>query len=264
MANPEIKRFNWCGHEWVTCMEGGRPIHPDNPWYYIDGSEVVMYRDGSIRLNLAYRPTEITWYNSGWTDKVTYKPTIACGLIRSVEAFPVNNSFECDVMMPIGKNLWFSFWLTACDSWPPEIDIFEGYTDENGSYLDELAFHWRFPFIYRNMRFESNVHYTDKKGVHRQVGPKGIHPKNIRMFPYIYKEWQHFKCIWKEDYITFSVNDIVVRTIRNKKVLEKMKTKGMWAVFNIWPNDKFDLAEEGNIKSYDAPFVIKNFKVNKV
>ena len=43
-----------------------------------------------------------------------------------------------------------------------------------------------------------------------------------------------------------------------------MKTKGMWAVFNIWPNDKFDLAEEGNIKSYDAPFVIKNFKVNKV
>ena len=263
MANPDIKILNWCGHKWETCMENGRPIHPDNPWYYIDGSKVSV-NDNTIYLNIGREAKTITWWNKEGTEKIAYKSTIACGLIKSVEAFPVNSSFECDVMMPIGKNLWFSFWLTACDNWPPEVDIFEGYTDENGSYLDKLAFHWKFPFIYRSMRFESNVHYTDNKGVHRQVGPKGVHPNNIRMYPFIYKEWQHFKCEWRNDSIKFFVNDHLVRTVRNKKVLSKMETKGMWVIFNIWPNDKFDLSRKGDIKSFSFPFIIKDFKLNKI
>ncbi len=257
-TNPEINRFKWCGHQWETCMESGRPIHPDDPRYYIDGRQVAKFND-AIHLSLAHNPISFIW---GWYDKNVYAPDVACGLIKSVEAFPVNTSFECDVMMPKGNNLWFSFWLTACDSWPPEIDVFEGYTDQDGSYYDKLAFHWKFPFLYKNLRFESNVHYTDSKGVHRQIGPKGIHERYLKRS--LSSSWNHFKCCWKEDFITFSINDVVVRTIKNKKTLSKMKTSGMWVIFNIWPNDKFDTSKDGDIMSFVSPFKIRNFKVNKI
>ena len=31
--------------------------------------------------------------------------------------------------LPYGDNLWPAFWMWSWDSWPPEIDIFEGYTN---------------------------------------------------------------------------------------------------------------------------------------
>lgn len=261
MALPENKKITWCGCKWQTCMEGNRPIHPDYPWYYIDGSQVKTLNN-EVHLSIAHKPTSFLWWNSGWKEKVEYNPVIASGLIKSVKAFPVNSSFECDVMMPEGNNLWFSFWLTACDDWPPEIDIFEGYTDHNGSYHDKLGLHWRFPFIYRNVRVESNVHYNDALDLHRQIGAEGVHEKRLHL-P-LCSQWNHFKCCWKEDFITFSINDVVVRTVTNKKVLSKMKTSGMWVIFNVWPNDKFDLSENGDVKKFKRAFIIKNFKVKKI
>lgn len=259
MANPEIQKITWCGHKWETCMENGRPIHPDNPWYYIDGSNVSVINN-DLYLRIRRNARTITWWNKDWTEKVEYHPTISCGLVKSVEAFPVNSSFECYVMMPRGNNLWFSFWLTACDNWPPEIDIFEGYTDSKGSYLDKLGLHRQFPFIYRNVRFESNVHYSDNKDVHRQIGPEGVHEKYIEGF----HRFNHFKCEWREDSIKFYINNHLVRTVRNKKVLSKMETAGMHVIFNIWPNDRFDLSRKGDTNSFSYPFIIKDFKVHKI
>lgn len=259
MANPEIQKIKWCGHEWETCMEHGRPIHPDNPWYYIDGREACVINN-DLYLGMARNSRKIKWWNKDWTEKVEYDSTIACGLVKSVDAFPVNSSFECDVMMPCGRNLWFSFWLTACDNWPPEIDIFEGYTDNKGSYLDKLGLHWQFPFIYRNVRMESNVHYSDNEGVHRQVGSQGVHKKYIEGI----HRFNHFKCEWREDGIKFYINGNLVRTVRNKKVLPKMETAGMHVIFNIWPNNEFDMSKNGDIRYFYFPFIISNFKVNKI
>lgn len=242
-------------------MEGNRPIHPDSPWYYMDGNQVKQFNN-ELYLFIEHKPTSFLWWNKGWKERVEYNPDIACGIVRSENTFPINSSFECDVMMPEGNNLWFSFWLSACDNWPPEIDIFEGYTDHNGSYHDKLGLHWKFPFLYKNVRVESNVHYTDDKGIHRQIKPKGVHEKYLRQ-P-LRSRWNRFKCCWKDDFITFSINDVVVRTVTDEKVLSKMKTKGMWVIFNVWPNDKFDLSKNGDIKSFKRPFIIKNFEVKKI
>lgn len=255
-----INTINWCRYVWETCMENGRPIHPEYPWYYMDSNQVRTF-NSEVHLYMQYKPQTISWYNKEWTEKVDYHPSIACGLIRSKNIFTVNSSFECDVMMPAGNNLWFSFWLTACDAWPPEIDIFEGYTDKKGSYYDRLAFHWQFPFLYRNVRVESNVHYKDN-GINRQAKPKGVHSRYFNHK--IQSQWNHFKCTWKENIIAFSINDVVVRTITDMNILSRMKTKGMWVIFNVWPNDSFDLSEYGDITTFSRPFIIKNFKAKKI
>ena len=257
------EEFKWCRYTWETCMESNRPIHPDYPNNYYN--KKCVYKDLStndIVLNIAYGPKKIIWWDKTWKNKVEYNPTIACGLIKTVETIPVNNSIECEVLAPTGPNLWFSFWLTACDNWPPEIDIFEGYTDENSSYFDKLKFHWKFPFIYRDVRMESNVHYKKDKGVHKSTTAKGEH-KSFFNLP-LQDCWNNFKCNWYEDKIEFYINGKLHRVITDKKVLSKMKTEGMWAIFNIYPGDKFNYSVNRDIQKFGYSYRIRDFKVTKL
>lgn len=258
---PPVKTIDWCGYRWVSAMEGNRPVHPERPWYYMDGKRVFKFNN-EIHLSIAHDPAKFIWYKSNWKDQALYEPNIACGVIRSATTFTVDTSFECEVKMPIGKNLWFSFWLTACDDWPPEIDIFEGYTDKYADYFDKIGLHWKFPFVYRNMRFESNIHYKNKHQEHRHIGAKGVHEKYIKHKPQ--SQWNRFRCDWRNNAITFYINEKLVRTITNKRVLSAMQTQGMWAIFNIWPNDQFDVSKDGDIKSFVQPFIIRNFKTRKI
>lgn len=254
------KEFKWCGYTWETCMKSERPIHPDNPNYYYSKDCVHLYNNNII-LNLKYAPIIIEWWDKNWTNKTKYVSKIACGLIKSIETISVNNRIECDILAPTGPNLWFSFWMTACDDWPPEIDIFEGYTDENKSYEDKLKLHWKFPFLYKDIRMESNVHYKNN-GIHKQVRPLGVHRKYLNL-P-LQNKYNNFRCDWREDSIEFYINNHLVRKITNKKVLSKMNTKGMWVIFNVFPNNKYDFNGIGDISRFGYSYVISNFKVTKL
>lgn len=258
------KTFEWCGYTWETCMESGRPIHPDTPWMYINKSCCYPSICGDNRyiLTIHHSPTEFEWWDKNWENKIKYNPTIACGLMKTIETIPVNSSIECEVRMPCGVNLWPSFWLTACDNWPPEIDVFEGYTNKKGSYMDKLKFHWKWPFLYREVRMESNVHYTDDSGTHRQVSPKGD-KKDIFNLP-LEEKWNHFRVEWREDNIKFFINNKLHRIVDDKKVLDKMKTKGMWVIFNVFVSNNFNIDKYGDILNYYNGMSIKNFKVNKL
>lgn len=257
------KEFEWCGYTWETCMESGRPIHPDYPNnYYSKDCVYVDKHNEDLVLNIQYKPTSFTWYEKGWKGQKVYKPVIACGVAKSIETIPVNSSIECEVLAPTGANLWFSFWLTACDNWPPEIDIFEGYTDKKGSYFDRLKFHWKFPFIYKDIRMESNVHYKNNKDEHKSITAKGEH-KSFFNLP-LQDMWNHFKCNWHEDKIEFYINGKLHRTVTDKKVLSKMQTEGMWAIFNVYPSDKFNYKVNGDIQKFGYSYRVRDFKVTKL
>lgn len=251
------KEFELWGWKWETCMEGGRPLHPSDPRYYINKNNVIINND-ILTLTMDYNPKTIKWYGLGWTlPKIDYTPKYSCGLIKSVDTVKVNSIIEVDLKFPKGANLWPSFWLTACDSWPPEIDIVEAYTDKKGSYKDGWNFHWKWPFIYRELRFETNVHYRGNNNEHLSTGAVAVHPKVINK-P-IEESWNNFKCIWTESYIKIFINNNLVRFINDPYVLKKMKTEGMWVIFNIWPNKKFQKSDLIN-----PMFKIKNFKVTKL
>ena len=258
MQNPEIKMFDWCGLTWITAMESNRPIAPSSPWYYYDGSHVHIDDYDRLYLHIAHDPRVINWYDSNWNKKVDYNATIGCGMIRSLDTIPVNSIVECTVKMPAGVNLWPSFWMTACDAWPPEIDVFEGYTNKKGSYKDGWNIHRKFPFLYREIRMESNVHYKGDLNEHLWAGAKAVHPKMFNL-P-LEDSWNHFRCVWREDVIEIYINGKLTRTIDDPYILSKMKTQGMWVIFNVWPNDKFSLSPDGDIRKFTSPFVIKDFK----
>lgn len=249
------KEFELWGWKWETCMESGRPLHPGDPRYYVNQDNVIINNNDSITLTIKREPQTINWYDVGWkTPKINYTPEYACGLIKSIDTVPVNSIIEADLMFPRGANLWPSFWLTACDAWPPEIDIVEGYTNKGGSYKDGLGLHWQWPFLYREYRIETNVHYKGEEKEHLQTGAKCVHPKVLNL-P-LEENWNRFKCIWTESSIEIYINDKLVRFINDKYILSKMKTDGMWVIFNIWPNKVYK-----NDSTCEHRFSIKNFKV---
>lgn len=251
------EEFEFWGWKWETCMENERPLHPNNPRYYIDCDNVITLANSNLCiLSMEFKPTCINWWDSKWKTKIDYYPKYSAGCIKSIDTVQVNSIIEADLKFPAGENLWPSFWLTACDSWPPEIDIVEGYTDSKGSYKDGLNFHWHWPFIYREYRLESNVHYKGINEEHFQVGAKAVHPKVLNL-PLEYN-WNHFKCVWTSNSIRIYINDNLVREVTDESVLSRMKTKGMWVIFNIWPNDKY------NLTTHKHFYLIKDFKVTKL
>lgn len=76
--------------------------------------------------------------NFRWTDnKLTAKDgTIiknGIGFIVSKDSYGYGD-YEWEILMPLGVGLWPAIWISAKNSWPPEIDLMEGYSDENGKY----------------------------------------------------------------------------------------------------------------------------------
>ena len=104
--------IDFCNLQWTTAMEGGRLIHTGQPWMWYD-CEAVYERSGVVELSVYREPNTI----HHWDGK-TYNPTVACGLLRSVDTFGYG-TFSARIMLPKGRNLWPAFWLVGSgEPWP--------------------------------------------------------------------------------------------------------------------------------------------------
>jgi hypothetical protein len=246
--------FSWCGYTWKSTMDGNRLIHPSYPWYWYSSEEnvLVRMRNGEIHFYCKYNPKDIKHYNGN-----IYHPTYEAATIRSVENFGYGE-FSCEMVMPKGKNLSASFWLSGNGNWPPEIDIEEGWTEEKNTWfrIGENYFPWFKP----SWRTTTNVHYRENDLTKTHVGSRNIsyckQPKDPA------ENWIEYKCVWKPNSITFYANGKEVRKITGKvcrKMVENLNNpeKGfnMNVIFNVWPGNP----ETHNIE-ITQPMKIRNFK----
>ena len=74
--------FIWCGYNWKVEMEGGRIIHPSQPWMWYDSENVMLEKNNVLNLTLENKPKDVKYW-----DGSIFKSTIACGTIRSTESF---------------------------------------------------------------------------------------------------------------------------------------------------------------------------------
>ena len=225
--------FNWCGCTWKSQMDGGRIIHPTYPWYWYSSSDNVLKRDKNDMLELFIKknPKDV----KHWDGNI-YHPTYEVATIRSVEDFGYG-TFSCKMMMPTGKNISASFWLSGSGNWPPEIDIEEGFLEG-----DKGWFRWTenyFPYLKPSWRTTTNVHFRDDNMNKTHIGSRNISYLKQSKDPS--ENWIEYKCTWKPNLITFYANDKVVRTVTGKECKQltqniKDPEKG-WKVnviFNVW------------------------------
>ena len=240
-----MKTFNLMGFDWQCCMEGGRIIHPDLPYVYYDENKISC-QDGVVRLELGTpsQPSVTYW------DGTVYYPQYGGGLLRSVDTFSYG-TFSAEILTPKGNGLWASFWLCGEGSWADhgEIDICEGYSDNNYFRLFTPYFPWLNP----SWKTTNNVHYCIDNE-HKQIGSRSV---PIIKQPYNPTEdFIKYECRWTPDEIVIYVDGRKIRkdTKAVKYFLHDQGDK-MRVIFNVLCENP-----DNHEVSITTPMLIKNFK----
>lgn len=257
--NTKYPIIDWCGIEWHSDMEDGRKIHPNNPYYYYHPSCIRSDSNG-VTLTIKDRPAEV--HNWNQSDGVNYHPRYAVGLLRSVKSFGYGD-FELKCILPKGRGLWSAFWLTHTETWPPEIDVFESYSNVFGGYV-------YFPLkVCRNplsigYKIQPNIHYGTCPD-NRMVG---VENAKLSVFDKPAKNISTFKLVWRPCEISIYYNNVLVKHINDithKEVFQQIDSSPcMDVIFDIFPSD--DMDKSGQLKAFKKnvnfrpEFILKDFK----
>lgn len=236
--------IDFCNYQWTTAMEGGRIIHPDLPWMWYD-CDAVYVEDSTAELNAYREPNTI----HHWDGK-TYHPTVACGLLRSVDTFSYG-TFSAEIQLPKGRNLWPAFWLVGGGErdWPAdgEIDICEAWTNRFGGYF-KMGIPQP-PYLVPSWNTTTNIHWQEDDGRHGYAGS--------RRLPLLFSlkrpahNFVKYEVEWMPDKITFFVNGHAIRSYGND-VAKWLNDTLQHIIFDLWTT--------GLDYTLETPMLIRNFK----
>lgn len=232
-----MKTINWSGYEWLTQERWGQ-YHQDKDFCYYDPEAIEIDSNKELILKTHKNPKK-------FEDK---EISVGVGLVSCVERFGYGY-FEIEAKLPKGKNLWPAFWMWAFESWPPEIDVFEGYTGDKGSYLD---FNWKDPL--KLWKVETNIHLGNQPDNYN-LGSK----KHWLGFFNPSKTYNRYACLWVEDTIEIYFNNRLIRKITDKKTMSQLRGKTM----NVIINNHVDY-NINTITPTKSEFKIKQFKYQKL
>jgi beta-glucanase (GH16 family) len=226
--------IEWSSFKWNTQERWGQH-HPEKPLWWYDASSIKITPENHIHLETKLNPKHF--------DKTMSE--IGVGLISCTEKFKFGE-FEIECKLPQGKNQWPAFWMWSWDSWPPEIDIFEGYSDNKFGYF-------RFnPFKSLGIwDIQTNLHYiTSSKN--KMIGGK-YHWMGLKNPS---KHFIKYKLVWTPDKLEFYYGGRLVRKITDGKLLSQLNNTSMNVVINNGITKNFKTVDLLN----STPFIIKYFK----
>lgn len=230
----------WSNYKWRSGQPWG-DFHPVSLKSWYDPSAISIQSDGSLELTAHVNPKEFEL-----DGKKIIIPN-GVGLICSDGEDFGYGYYEAECLLPSGNALWPAFWLTAVDSWPPEIDIVEGYSGKKGCYWKDIL-KWK--------RIEANVHYgVDVNKKHPSTGAKA---------PYFFckrpdKKYIKYSVLWTPEEILIKYDNRVIEHIKDQEILKWFSNKKMTVIFNIGLQE--DLLKELKI---EKPFKVKYFKYEKL
>jgi len=231
--------INWSGYQWSTQERWGN-IHSDKLFCYYNSSCVIVDSYQYLHL-LTKRDPKKFRVTKDQQQSVVESP-IAVGLLSSKIMFGYGY-YEIEAKLPTGDHLWPAFWMWAESGWPPEIDVFEGYTKKNKGYLN-LSHNSLY-------KIESNFHYKDiKTGKDTAYGAK----KHFFGFKDPSKHFIKYGLKYTPDEISIFYNGKLVRSL-DKKLLPYFKDQKMNVIINNGVTRDVNLEEENY-----SDFTIKYFK----
>jgi len=232
--------IKWAGYNWITQQEWGT-YHPGQLWQWYDPDQVKLKEDGSIDLSCTFKEKNFP---------PPFPPTIpnAVGLIISVETFGYGE-FKATLKLPNIPHAWPSFWIHAEKAWPPEIDVFEGYSNRLSSY-----FHFRIKPLCGFWDLQTNVHYKDSGGenTHLKGENHWMGLKNPK------KHYLEYKLIRLPDSLEIYHNGILVKhitpeTSEGQLILDQLRGKQIHVLFSSWVQKK------QTSKNYTGTMNVKDF-----
>lgn len=212
--------------------------HPADLHQWYDPAAVTL-NDG-LNLCITENTKDVTSYkvNNILMDNLQLiKINNGVGLVTSVKSYTYG-IFEWNIILPKGVGLWPAVWMSSRDSWPPEIDVIEGYSDKNGKYGKNI---------------NTNIHCGSSDTTHYGIGANrhGLFVNTDLTLNLI--------CDWNADRIKIYYNGFLCRVLTNGDDTKWFKNENMRIILNhglrkdVIKNIAF---EKLNI----SPLVIKDFR----
>jgi hypothetical protein len=232
-----MKKIYWSGYEWIPQERWGQ-VHHEKPHWWYDESCVSVDTEGNLHLATRLNPKEFDIAG----EKVV--SPIGVGLVSCTEKFG-HGVFSIEAMLPTGAHLWPAFWMWSWDSWPPEIDVFEAYSDAKSRYLKPS---WKRPIVLWNV--QTNLHY-EAEGRPANVGglQHWIGCRNPR------KRFVTYALDWDPNYVDFYYNGRLVRSIRDPHILAHLNSTRMNVIINNGVTGQVSLTNPPK-----SNFVIRSFE----
>lgn len=235
MSNQTIQ---WSGYEWLTQERWGQ-IHPDKPICWYDPTAIQINSESEIVLKTQYNPKQ-------FDDVVS---PIGVGLISCTEKFSYG-MFSIEAKLPKGPYLWPAFWMYAWESWPPEIDVFEAYSNSRSSY-----FNWDWKSLFGKFwRVETNIHLGESPNNYNlgaQPGYVGFTPPT--------EKFNTYTVDWTPTYIKIYYNNKLVRQVIDPNVLKQFEGKTMNVIVNNGVQNSYPSQTFPDNK-LQTEFIARNFK----
>ena len=237
-----MKVIKWSGYEWLTQERWGQ-IHPNKTicWYDEKAVDLIYNPDRNDQLVLK------THASPQYFPNIDVKSNIGVGLVSNTTKFK-HGYFEIEAKLPKGKHLWPAFWMWSFDSWPPEIDIFEGYTKNSKGYF---RFDFKSPLGFWNINTNLHLgHVPDNYSIKAKTHWMGFKDPT--------KHFLKYACEWTPKKLTFYYNNKKVRTITNSKYMAELNAKEM----NVIINNSVD-GKANPLKPPYSEFIVNYFKYEK-
>jgi beta-glucanase (GH16 family) len=227
--------IKWQGYEWISGERWGI-MHPDKPECWYDESAIEIVGE-DLHLKTHYNPKTIGDVESPF----------GVGLLHCTTKFTYGR-FDIDIKLPKGPYLWPAFWMWCWESWPPEIDVFEAYSNKKSSY-----FNWNIDALWGNFyRVQTNIH-LGKSPTNYSLGAQnhwlGWKSPN--------KEFHTYSVEWTENEIKLYYDNKLIRKIIDSEVLNQMKDKTMNVIINNGIQKEHVSLNDTTLMS---TMVCKNFK----
>tara|TARA_R110002110_G_scaffold12237_6_gene58442 strand:- start:842 stop:1609 length:768 start_codon:yes stop_codon:yes gene_type:complete len=235
MSEGQVDTIEWSGYEWLPQERWGQ-IHPDKSLQWYDPSAIEINDKDQLILK--------THRNPKYFEELDVVSIIGVGFMSNTTEFKYGY-FEVEAMLPTGKFLWPAFWMWSFQSWPPEIDIFEGYTKNRGGYF---RFDIKNPLGFWHVNTNVHLGYMPDN---YSIGAKS----HWMGFKNPAKHFIKYGCEWTKDHIKIYYDGRLVRHITDDDVMDKLKGKTMNIIINNAVQDGIDLDDPTQ-----SEFIINYFK----
>lgn len=250
--------LNWKGHDWMNGQPWGE-AHPNpNIICYADKNESILNSDGSITLDINNKEK----YFDG---EVNHTKKFGCGWLSTTDTF-LFGKFHFEYKLPKGIHLWPAIWLSGRYSWPPEIDIVEGWSGE-GVICKNKPNYQRLPFF--NKIHPGIVYFRINEDVYgKSYGSLGLKNATYSCYQKL-NDWNSCNLIWEKDLIDVYYNGHRVMHITENDtdngiyMLDFMR-KEMYVCLDSAVLSSFTQDDYKQYKEEGSPFIIREFTYEQI
>ena len=216
--------------------------HPDHICW--NSPESIIYGKDWLGLGIDYKPMDFIvpdYINPDAEDpedvhKKRYPWSV--GYLSSTDVFKYGY-FRVDFKLPTGNHLWPAIWLSDCKTWPPEIDIVEGWT---GSYNWPIFKPKSASRMYRINPFANRIF----PGIHLGTNPKEQWGRSYTKFRGTYSCYLNIpgynicELIWTPDRLIVYYNSHKVMDEADPEILKYYNnSEGMYIHLNNYVTNDF-------------------------